>query len=78
MGLNRQDVWGHFAPMFHLVDVFAVYAITLVGGRHVTLPTFSPQEALLAIGALRGGGCRHHTALRCACLSYPLPAPLTD
>jgi hypothetical protein len=54
MGLNRHDVWGHFAPMFHLVDVFAVYAITLVGGRHVTLPTFSPQEALMAIGARRG------------------------
>lgn len=43
-------MWGHFAPMFHLVDVFAVYAITLVGGRHVILPTFSPQDALLAIG----------------------------
>ena len=63
MGLNRHDVWGHFAPMFHLVDVFAVYAITLVGGRHVTLPTFSPQEALLAIGAWRG-------------LPLPLPLPL--
>ena len=50
MGLNRHDVWGHFAPMFHLVDVFAVYAITLVGGRHVTLPTFSAQDVLLAIG----------------------------
>ena len=24
MKLNRGDVWGHFAPMFHLVDVFAV------------------------------------------------------
>lgn len=50
MNLSRHDVWGHFAPMFHLVDVFAVYAITLVGGRHVTLPAFSPQEVLLAIG----------------------------
>lgn len=43
-------MWGHFAPMFHLVDVFAVYAITLVGGRHVTLPAFNPAEVLLAIG----------------------------
>lgn len=50
MNLSRHDVWGHFAPMFHLVDVFAVYAITLVGGRHVTLPAFSPAEVLLAIG----------------------------
>jgi acyl-CoA synthetase (AMP-forming)/AMP-acid ligase II len=49
MNLNAADVWGHFAPMFHLVDVFAIYAITLVGGRHVILPTFTPQDALLAI-----------------------------
>jgi acyl-CoA synthetase (AMP-forming)/AMP-acid ligase II len=49
MNLNQYDIWGHFSPMFHLVDVFAIYAITLVGGRHVTLPTFSAAEALLAI-----------------------------
>lgn len=50
MGLNSRDVWGHFAPMFHLVDVFAIYAITLVGGRHTILPSFSAQDALLMIG----------------------------
>jgi hypothetical protein len=32
------------------VDVFAVYAITLVGGRHVLLPSFNAQDTLLAIG----------------------------
>ena len=53
MGLGQHDVWGHLAPMFHLVDVFAVYAVTLAGGRHVTLPTFTPQAALLAIGERR-------------------------
>ena len=58
MRLNRLDVWGHFAPMFHLVDVFAVYAITLVGGRHVTIPAFTPQDALLAMGE-----CRSSTAV---------------
>ena len=47
MRLNGYDVWAHFAPMFHLVDVFAVYAITLVGGRHVTYPAFNAVEALL-------------------------------
>jgi acyl-CoA synthetase (AMP-forming)/AMP-acid ligase II len=51
MNLNGADVWGHFAPLFHLVDVFAVYAITLVGGRHVLLPAFSAPDVLLAIGA---------------------------
>lgn len=49
MKLNGQDVWLHAAPMFHLVDAFAIYAITLVGGRHVILPSFGTREALLAI-----------------------------
>ncbi len=44
-------MWGHFAPLFHLVDVFAVYAITLVRGRHVTLRTFTPLDTLLLMGA---------------------------
>lgn len=50
MNINGDDVWGHLSPMFHLVDVFAVYSITLVGGRHVILPMFDAREALLAIG----------------------------
>lgn len=52
MRLHGGDVWGHFAPLFHLVDVFAVYAITLVGGRHIITPTFTPLGALLAIGEM--------------------------
>jgi hypothetical protein len=38
------------------VDVFAVYSITLVGGRHVILPTFTAAEVLATIGesAARG------------------------
>ena len=52
MSLNSKDVWGHFAPMFHLVDAFAIFAITLVGGRHAILPIFSAQAALSTIGAL--------------------------
>lgn len=54
MRLHGHDTWGHFAPLFHLVDVFAVYAITLVGGRHVLLPRFSAAEVLLAMGELTG------------------------
>lgn len=68
MGLHRGDVWGHFAPMFHLVDVFAVYAVTLVGGRHVTLPTFTPQEALLAIGELtHAKSCSRSSLVQLCC-----------
>lgn len=50
MRLHGGDVWGHFAPMFHLVDVFAIYAMTLVGARHVITPTFNATEALLTMG----------------------------
>lgn len=50
MRLNGEDIWLHAAPLFHLVDVFAVYAITLVGGRHVIMSAFTAQAALMAIG----------------------------
>src|SRR5579885_2590662 len=46
LGLNDGDVWLHVAPMFHLVDAWAVWAITWVGGKHVFLPQFSAQSVL--------------------------------
>ena len=49
MRLASSDVWGHFAPMFHLVDAFALYAITALGARHVILPRFDAARALAAI-----------------------------
>ena len=35
MELRERDVWLHASPMFHLVDAFSVWAITLIGARHV-------------------------------------------
>jgi long-chain acyl-CoA synthetase len=34
--LASADAWLHAAPMFHLVDAFAIWGMTLAGGRHVT------------------------------------------
>ena len=34
--LVSADAWLHAAPMFHLVDAFAIWGMTLAGGRHVT------------------------------------------
>jgi long-chain acyl-CoA synthetase len=34
LDLNRDDVWLHAAPMFHLVDAFAIWGMSLVGGVH--------------------------------------------
>ena len=46
LGLGPTDTWAHIAPMFHLADAWATFAITLAGGRHVMLPSFSPEAAL--------------------------------
>ncbi len=46
LGLTDQDRWAHIAPMFHLADAWATFAITLVGGRHVMLPRFEASAAL--------------------------------
>jgi acyl-CoA synthetase (AMP-forming)/AMP-acid ligase II len=46
LGLDSRDTWAHIAPMFHLADAWAVFAITLCGGRHVYLPRFEPLAAL--------------------------------
>ena len=46
LGLGETDVWGHIAPMFHLADAWATFAITWVGGRHAMLRRFEAAAAL--------------------------------
>ena len=46
LGLRDTDVWIHVAPLFHLADAWATFAITWVGGRHVTVPEFKPELVL--------------------------------
>ncbi len=46
LGLGETDVWAHVAPMFHLADAWATFAITAVGGRHVFLRRFAPGPCL--------------------------------
>lgn len=68
MQLDSSDVWCHVAPMYHLVDAFAIYAVTLVGGRHVTVASFAASELPLVLGrccsrwgvdGVVGGGFAH-------------------
>ncbi len=47
--LTDNDTWLHVAPMFHLVDAWAVFAITWVGGRHVFLPYFKDKQVLATL-----------------------------
>ncbi len=47
--LTDADPWFHVAPMFHLADAWATFALTWVGGRHVMLPYFDPAKTLRLI-----------------------------
>ena len=44
--LTDKDRWVHVAPLFHLADAWATFAITLVGGTHVIVPDFVPEQVL--------------------------------
>ena len=48
-GFSESDTWLHVAPMFHLADAWACYAVTMAGGVHIFIPGFAPQAALEAI-----------------------------
>jgi acyl-CoA synthetase (AMP-forming)/AMP-acid ligase II len=49
LNLTDRDVWAHVAAMFHLADAWATFAVTWVGGRHVIVPQFEPEEVFAAI-----------------------------
>jgi len=47
--LTDRDRWFHVAPLFHLADAWATFAITWAGGKHVILPTFDAPQVLRLI-----------------------------
>jgi acyl-CoA synthetase (AMP-forming)/AMP-acid ligase II len=47
--LTDSDVWIHVAPLFHLADAWATWAITWVGGTHVLIREFDPKAVLETI-----------------------------
>jgi acyl-CoA synthetase (AMP-forming)/AMP-acid ligase II len=49
LALTADDRWGHFAPLFHLADAWATFALTLVGGVHVIVPRFEAESAWEAL-----------------------------
>jgi acyl-CoA synthetase (AMP-forming)/AMP-acid ligase II len=46
LGLTDADRWAHVAPMFHLADAWATFAVTWVGGTHVVARRFDPGAVL--------------------------------
>jgi acyl-CoA synthetase (AMP-forming)/AMP-acid ligase II len=51
--LSSSDVWAHVAPLFHLADAWATFAITAVGGTHVMVRAFDPEAVLRMFAAHR-------------------------
>ena len=44
--LCDRDNWIHAAPLFHLADAWATFAVTWVGGKHVVVEDFEPSKVL--------------------------------
>jgi long-chain acyl-CoA synthetase len=49
ISFTSQERWLHAAPMFHLADVGAIFALTMLGASHVFIPMFNPLHVLQAI-----------------------------
>ena len=49
--LGPADVWLHAAPMFHLADAWATFAVTLVGGTHRFVERFDEVSVLDAFAS---------------------------
>ncbi|PKN23371.1 MAG: AMP-dependent synthetase [Deltaproteobacteria bacterium HGW-Deltaproteobacteria-21] len=47
--LTDRDRWIHVAPLFHLADAWATFAITWAGGKHILCPSFEPARVLRLI-----------------------------
>jgi len=47
--LTDRDVWIHVAPLFHLADAWATWAVTWVGGTHVLVGEFDAKAVLETI-----------------------------
>jgi acyl-CoA synthetase (AMP-forming)/AMP-acid ligase II len=44
--LSDRDCFGHIAPMFHLADAWATFAVTAVGGAHRMVAEFNAANVL--------------------------------
>lgn len=49
LALDSSTVWGHIAPMFHLADAWATFALPIAGGRQVFLPRFEARAVVAAV-----------------------------
>ncbi|MGA2737865.1 MAG: long-chain-fatty-acid--CoA ligase [Bryobacteraceae bacterium] len=53
LAVNKDWVWLHAAPMFHVADATVVYSLVMEGARSCFMPAFDPEECLKAIERYR-------------------------
>jgi long-chain acyl-CoA synthetase len=46
VGYGQDSIYLHAAPMFHMADAMATFAMTMVAGTHVMIPRFEPTACL--------------------------------
>jgi long-chain acyl-CoA synthetase len=53
LAVNKEWVWLHAAPMFHVADATLVYSLVMQGAQNCFLPAFDPEACLKAIERYR-------------------------
>lgn len=53
MGYDRDAVYLHAGPMFHLADMASTFAVTMVAATHCAVPRFDVEEVLQAMQGSR-------------------------
>jgi long-chain acyl-CoA synthetase len=46
IGYDKDSVYLHAAPMFHLTDGMSTFSLTMIGGTHVFIPKFDARQVL--------------------------------
>jgi acyl-CoA synthetase (AMP-forming)/AMP-acid ligase II len=49
VGIDRDTIYLHAAPMFHLADGAMTMSVLLAGGAHVMIPAFNPEQVMAAV-----------------------------
>ena len=53
LGIDKDWVWLHAAPMFHVADGTVAYSLVMQGGRSCFMPAFDPEACLKTIERYR-------------------------
>ena len=57
LNFGEDTVYLHSAALFHLAGASPMVALTMVGGTHVTIPKFEPEQAMATIAAEKVNYC---------------------